>query len=91
MAIPVPTETVTIPDIVGVTVKVYPVELVCVKPLGVPLVTSTSLPLNHSSASEVVAATMIDPVIVPVAVEERVIPGAVASSIPLEVIPDAVI
>ncbi len=70
--------------------KVYPVELVCVKPLAVPFVTSTSLPLNHTSTSEVEAATIMDHVIVPVAVEERIIPGIVASSMPLEVIPDAV-
>ncbi len=70
--------------------KVYPVELVCVKPLALPFITNTSLPVNHTSASEVEAATMMDHVIVPVAVEERVIPGAVASSVPLEVIPEAV-
>ncbi len=70
--------------------KVYHVELVCEKPLAVPFVTSTSLPLNHTSTSEVVAATRMDHVIVPVAVEERIIPGAVASRVPLEVIPEAV-
>ena len=72
------------------TVKIYPVELVCVKPLALPFVTNTSLPVNHISPSEAAAATMIAHVIVPVAVEERVIPGVVASSMPLEVIPDAV-
>ena len=87
---PVHTDIVIVTvDTDGVTVTVYQVALLTMNPLAMPPVTVRSESMRSAVASEVDIPTEIDPVIVPVAVEEKVAPGGVISSTPVRVIPEA--
>jgi hypothetical protein len=87
---PVHTDIVIVPvDTDGVTVTVHQVALLTTNRLAIPPVTVRSESMRSAVASEVAISTEIAPVSVPVAVEERITPGGVTSSIPVSVIPEA--
>lgn len=80
--VPVPTSTeIDHEDIVGVTVKVYPVALVDTKALIVPLLTLMSQDEKFTGISEKVARTDIAQVMVPVALDESRTVGGVESKV----------
>lgn len=91
MKLPLSTDTLTAPvDTIGVRIKLYPVELVWVKPLSVAFVGMISLIVKPLTVSEMIAFMETAHEILLGAVVVSNMVGRVISSVPVRIMPDAI-